>query len=165
MTAATDPEAFADLLAANSRYARQHDLKGFDGIARAGVAIVTCMDSRIEPLHMVGLTHGDAKIFCNPGGRVTEAAAERAEPADDPDPDLDTGYDAAIRAAREAAQGRGPARPADTGPAAPATSGVGWEDEVASDDDVPLEDSGLVGRAVVERVLGGRLLEERPNDA
>ena len=54
---------------------------------------------------------------------------------------------------------------ADTGPAAPATSGVGWEDEVASDDDVPLEDSGLVGRAVVERVLGGRLLEERPNDA
>ena len=32
-------------------------------------------------------------------------------------------------------------------------------------DDVPLEDSGLVGRAVVERVLGGRLLEERPNDA
>ena len=51
------------------------------------------------------------------------------------------------------------------GPAAPATSGVGWEDEVASDDDVPLEDSGLVGRAVVERVLGGRLLEERPNDA
>ena len=72
---------------------------------------------------------------------------------------------AAIRAAREAAQGRGPTRPADTGPAAPATSGVGWEDEVASDDDVPLEDSGLVGRAVVERVLGGRLLEERPNDA
>mgnify|MGYP002651553753 CR=1 FL=1 len=53
----------------------------------------------------------------------------------------------------------------DAGPAAPATSGVGWEDEVASDDDVPLEDSGLVGRAVVERVLGGRLLEERPNDA
>ena len=42
---------------------------------------------------------------------------------------------------------------------------MGWEDEVASDDDVPLEDSGLVGRAVFERVLGGRLLEERPNDA
>ncbi|SOC57787.1 beta-class carbonic anhydrase [Ornithinimicrobium cerasi] len=76
MTAATDPEAFADLLAANSRYAQQHDLKGFDGIARAGVAIVTCMDSRIEPLQMLGLTHGDAKIFRNPGGRVTDAALE-----------------------------------------------------------------------------------------
>ena len=70
-----DP-AFADLLAANAEYSRTHDLTGFDGIARAGVAIVTCMDSRIEPLQMLGLTHGDAKIFRNPGGRVTEAALE-----------------------------------------------------------------------------------------
>lgn len=73
---APDADAFADLLAANARYAAQNDLDGFDGIARAGVAIVTCMDSRIEPLHLVGLTHGDAKIFRNPGGRVTEAALE-----------------------------------------------------------------------------------------
>ncbi|MCR8676419.1 hypothetical protein NWP10_11480, partial [Micrococcus sp. HG099] len=70
-----------------------------------------------------------------------------------------------IRAAREAAQGRGPARPAGNGPAAPSAPAVGWEDEVASDDDVALEDSGLVGRAVVERVLGARLLEERSNSA
>lgn len=69
-------DAFADLLAANQDYADQHELTGFDGIARAGVAIVTCMDSRIEPLKMIGLTHGDAKIFRNPGGRVTEAALE-----------------------------------------------------------------------------------------
>jgi carbonic anhydrase len=69
-------DAFADLLAANERYADEHELSGFDGIARAGVAIVTCMDSRIEPLHMVGLTHGDAKIFRNPGGRITDAALE-----------------------------------------------------------------------------------------
>ncbi|WP_131105529.1 beta-class carbonic anhydrase [Ornithinimicrobium sufpigmenti] len=71
-------DAFADLLAANADYSASHaeELKGFDGIARAGVAIVTCMDSRIEPLQMVGLTHGDAKIFRNPGGRVTEAALE-----------------------------------------------------------------------------------------
>jgi carbonic anhydrase len=34
------------------------------------------MDSRIDPLRMVGLKHGDAKIFRNPGGRVTEAALE-----------------------------------------------------------------------------------------
>jgi carbonic anhydrase len=49
---------------------------GFDGIAHAGVAIVTCMDSRIDPLHMVGLAPGDAKIFRNPGGRVTSPALE-----------------------------------------------------------------------------------------
>ncbi|MGO0577773.1 beta-class carbonic anhydrase [Ornithinimicrobium panacihumi] len=67
---------FDDLLAANADYAARSELTGFDGIARAGVAIVTCMDSRIEPLQMLGLTHGDAKIFRNPGGRVTEAALE-----------------------------------------------------------------------------------------
>lgn len=73
-----DPGAFADLLAANATYAEENSdaLWGFDGIARAGVAIVTCMDSRIEPLKMLGLTHGDAKIFRNPGGRVTDAALE-----------------------------------------------------------------------------------------
>src|SRR5690606_15196244 len=65
-----------ELLTNNRRYAETFALGGFDGIARAGVAIVTCMDSRIEPLAMVGLTHGDAKIFRNPGGRITEAALE-----------------------------------------------------------------------------------------
>ena len=34
------------------------------------------MDSRIDPLRMLGLTHGDAKIFRNPGGRVTPQALE-----------------------------------------------------------------------------------------
>ncbi|MFK5634721.1 MULTISPECIES: beta-class carbonic anhydrase [unclassified Ornithinimicrobium] len=74
----TTRSGFDDLLAANADYAREHadELWGFDGIARAGVAIVTCMDSRIEPLKMLGLTHGDAKIFRNPGGRITEAALE-----------------------------------------------------------------------------------------
>ena len=48
--------------------------------------------------------------------------------------------------------------------AAAAGPAVGWADEVASEDDVALEDSGLVGRAVVERVLGGRLLEERAHE-
>ncbi|WP_201931460.1 beta-class carbonic anhydrase [Nocardioides donggukensis] len=67
---------FDDLLAANRRFADDFDLGGFDGVAHAGVAIVTCMDSRIDPLRMLGLEHGDAKIFRNPGGRVTEAALE-----------------------------------------------------------------------------------------
>jgi carbonic anhydrase len=68
--------AFEDVLAANRAYADDFSLQGFDGVARAGIAIVTCMDSRIEPLHMVGLKAGDAKIFRNPGGRVTEQALE-----------------------------------------------------------------------------------------
>jgi carbonic anhydrase len=67
---------FDDLIAANREFADNFDLGGFDGVAHAGVAIVTCMDSRIDPLRMLGLKHGDAKIFRNPGGRVTEAALE-----------------------------------------------------------------------------------------
>jgi carbonic anhydrase len=67
---------FEDLLAANRAYAASFELSGFDGIARAGVAIVTCMDSRIDPLRLIGLQPGDAKIFRNPGGRVTPQALE-----------------------------------------------------------------------------------------
>ncbi|MGZ4468378.1 MAG: beta-class carbonic anhydrase [Nocardioidaceae bacterium] len=67
---------FDDLLAANADFASDFAYGGFDGIAQAGVAIVTCMDSRIDPLGMIGLKPGDAKIFRNPGGRVTEAAME-----------------------------------------------------------------------------------------
>ena len=65
-----------DLLRANQEFAARFTLGGFDGIAHAGVAIVTCMDSRIDPLGMVGLKPGDAKIFRNPGGRVTPQALE-----------------------------------------------------------------------------------------
>ncbi|NHN55136.1 carbonic anhydrase [Calidifontibacter sp. DB0510] len=68
--------AFDDLIAANRKFADSFALKGFDGVAAAGVAIVTCMDSRIDPLGMLGLKPGDAKIFRNPGGRVSEAALE-----------------------------------------------------------------------------------------
>jgi len=68
----TDP--FDDLVDANARYAQSFDLAGFDGVAHAGVAVVTCMDSRIDPLGLLGLRPGDAKILRNPGGRVTEQA-------------------------------------------------------------------------------------------
>jgi carbonic anhydrase len=65
---------FADLLESNRAYADDFALGGFDGIARAGVAMVTCMDSRIEPLEMIGLKTGDAKIIRTPGGRITPDA-------------------------------------------------------------------------------------------
>lgn len=63
--------SFNDLLEANREYATDFAHGGFDGIARAGVAILTCMDSRIEPLEMVGLHIGDVKILRSPGGRVS----------------------------------------------------------------------------------------------
>jgi carbonic anhydrase len=67
---------FDDLLSANRKFAETFNMSGFDGVAHAGVAIVTCMDSRIDPLGIIGLRPGDAKIFRNPGGRVTEQALE-----------------------------------------------------------------------------------------
>ncbi|MDQ3095412.1 MAG: carbonic anhydrase [Actinomycetota bacterium] len=67
---------FDDLLAANASFAETFDLAGFDGVAHRGVAVITCMDSRIDPLRMLGLRAGDAKIIRNPGGHVTNAALE-----------------------------------------------------------------------------------------
>lgn len=66
------PEGFADLLAANERYSISFP-HGFDGIAHAGVLILTCMDSRLEPLEMFGLFLGEAKILRTAGGRLTDA--------------------------------------------------------------------------------------------
>ncbi len=63
--------SFDDLLANNRKYADGFTDGGFDGIAKAGIAMVTCMDSRIEPLAMLGLKLGDAKILRSPGGRVS----------------------------------------------------------------------------------------------
>ena len=64
---------FDDLLAANARYSTQAP-RNFDGIAHAGIAVVTCMDSRLQPLEMLGLFLGEAKILRTPGGRVTPDA-------------------------------------------------------------------------------------------
>lgn len=73
----TDPaRGFDDLLAANQSYADAFTDGGFDGIARAGVLMLTCMDSRIDPLRMLGLHAGDAKILRNAGARLTDTALE-----------------------------------------------------------------------------------------
>lgn len=69
-------DGFDDLVAANGEFADNFTLSGFDGVAQAGVAVVTCMDSRIDPLGMLGLHPGDAKIFRNPGARIDSSALE-----------------------------------------------------------------------------------------
>ena len=68
------PTSFADLLTRNVGYQTTFSQGGFDGVAHAGVAMLTCMDSRIEPLDMIGLRLGDAKIIRTPGGRLTPDA-------------------------------------------------------------------------------------------
>jgi carbonic anhydrase len=62
---------FDDLLAENRRYVKDFALAGIPARAAKAFALVTCMDSRIEPLAMLGLVPGDAKILRNAGGQVT----------------------------------------------------------------------------------------------
>ena len=73
-TPGSDPTGFDDLLTRNAGYQTGFVHGGFDGVAHAGVAMLTCMDSRIEPLPMIGLELGDAKILRTPGGRLTPDA-------------------------------------------------------------------------------------------
>jgi carbonic anhydrase len=65
-------DSFADVLAANDAYVERFDHNGLAARAARGLAVLTCMDSRIEPLAMLGLRPGDAKILRNAGARVTE---------------------------------------------------------------------------------------------
>src|ERR1700730_11915518 len=63
---------FDDLLDANRRYRTEFHDPGVKGKAARGLAVLTCIDSRIDPLSMLGLRSGDAKIIRNAGARVTD---------------------------------------------------------------------------------------------
>jgi carbonic anhydrase len=65
-------DPFADVLAANAEYATRFALAQLPAYAAKGLAVVTCMDSRIDPLGLLGLRPGDAKILRNAGARVTK---------------------------------------------------------------------------------------------
>jgi carbonic anhydrase len=68
----SDPDVFADVLASNQAHVKTFSPVAAAGVARRGLAVVTCMDSRIDPLAMLGLAAGDAKILRNAGARVTD---------------------------------------------------------------------------------------------
>jgi carbonic anhydrase len=63
---------FDDIYQANSEYVKSFASKALTGRAAKGLAIVTCMDSRIDPLGVTGMNPGDAKILRNAGARVTD---------------------------------------------------------------------------------------------
>jgi carbonic anhydrase len=65
-------ETFADVLSANEEYALEYTAAGPSGWAAKGLAVVTCMDSRIDPLRVLGMAPGDVKILRNAGARVTD---------------------------------------------------------------------------------------------
>jgi carbonic anhydrase len=65
-------DQFADILFSNTQFVNDFHHSDLTGTARKGLAIVTCMDSRISPLAVVGMQAGDAKILRNAGARVTD---------------------------------------------------------------------------------------------
>src|SRR5882672_10477471 len=65
---------FDDVLEANQRYRAGFHDSGMAGVAAKGLAVLTCIDSRIDPLALLGLRPGDAKIIRNAGARVTDDA-------------------------------------------------------------------------------------------
>jgi carbonic anhydrase len=65
---------FDDIVEANRRYQAGFWDRRLPGTAARGLAVVTCIDSRMDPLSILGLVPGDAKIIRNAGARVTDDA-------------------------------------------------------------------------------------------
>lgn len=63
---------FDDLLGPNADWQQGFDLADLTGEPKKHLAVVTCMDTRIDPLGALGLAPGDAKILRNAGARVTD---------------------------------------------------------------------------------------------
>lgn len=61
-----------ELLANNERYASSFDKADLSPPPAKRVAVVACMDARLNPFGMLGLTEGDAHVIRNAGGVVTD---------------------------------------------------------------------------------------------
>jgi carbonic anhydrase len=64
-----------DVLAANEEYASEFGDRAELALPPAkGVAILTCMDARLDPAKYAGLSEGDAHVIRNAGGRASDDA-------------------------------------------------------------------------------------------
>jgi carbonic anhydrase len=61
-----------DLVANNAQYAEGFDKGDLPLPPGKGVAIVACMDARLNPYGLLGLEEGDAHVIRNAGGVVTD---------------------------------------------------------------------------------------------
>lgn len=67
-----DNSTFDDVIAGNQRFVQSYHEPGMSGRAAKHLALITCMDSRIDPLSILGMKSGDMKILRNAGARVTD---------------------------------------------------------------------------------------------
>ena len=64
---------FQPLLDRNLDFADRGDHEGLVPFPNHQVFALTCMDPRVDPAHILGVGLGDAIVFRNAGGRVTDA--------------------------------------------------------------------------------------------
>ena len=64
------------LMARNSNFAKNFAHGEMPALPKLGTLILTCIDARVDPAHVLGLELGDAVVFRNNGGRVTQAFIE-----------------------------------------------------------------------------------------
>ncbi len=62
-----------ELVAANARFAESFSHGALPRRPARQVAVLTCLDARINPLRALGLEPGDANVIRNAGGRAADA--------------------------------------------------------------------------------------------
>lgn len=67
-----------EFLTANDAYARQFTKGNLALPPARKVAVVVCMDARIDPARALGLEEGDAHVIRNAGGRIADAVRSLA---------------------------------------------------------------------------------------
>jgi len=63
-----------DLISNNSNYVSNFDKGGLPASPAKKVAILACMDARLDPAKVLGLEEGDAHVIRNAGGVASEDA-------------------------------------------------------------------------------------------
>lgn len=63
-----------ELLQNNARYAESFDKRDLPLSPARGVAVVACMDARLDTYKLLGLDEGDAHVIRNAGGVVSDDA-------------------------------------------------------------------------------------------
>jgi carbonic anhydrase len=64
--------AIDETVASAAKYAQQFSAGGLPRVPSKGLAVVTCMDARIDLYALLGLVPGDAHVIRNAGGVVGE---------------------------------------------------------------------------------------------
>lgn len=67
-----------DILAANERYAASFDKGDLPRPPSRAIAVVTCLDGRIDAHEILGLKPGEANVIRNAGGRAADAVRSLA---------------------------------------------------------------------------------------